>query len=114
MIIVIAPWYFKLINKITGRNYIGQALIVVVVVDSVKTITPETINHERIHIRQFMELLILGFLFLYLWYMIAGYFKYKDWVAAYRNNPFETEAYEFESDLSYLKNRKWYNWRRYI
>ena len=33
---------------------------------------------------------------------------------AYRNIPFERESYEYETDLNYLKNRKFWNWRQFI
>ena len=33
---------------------------------------------------------------------------------AYRNISFEREAYSNEKDLSYLDNRKWFAWIRYI
>ena len=66
------------------------------------------INHERIHLQQQIELLIIPF---YLWYIIhflINYFKYKNWEKAYRNIIFEKEAYNNENDLNYLKKRKRY------
>tara|TARA_R110002012_G_scaffold255010_1_gene434166 strand:- start:2501 stop:2824 length:324 start_codon:yes stop_codon:yes gene_type:complete len=63
------------------------------------------INHERIHLKQQLELLVIGF---YLWYIIEFlvlYVKYKNWNKAYRNISFEQEAYSNESDLMYLKDR---------
>lgn len=64
------------------------------------------INHERIHLRQQRELLIV---FFYLWYgidFLIKYAKYRNWEKAYRNIIFEKEAYGNESNLEYLKNRK--------
>ena len=66
------------------------------------------INHERIHLQQQIELLIIPF---YLWYIIhflINYFKYENWEKAYRNIIFEKEAYNNENDLNYLKKRKQY------
>ncbi|MBA80433.1 MULTISPECIES: hypothetical protein [unclassified Leeuwenhoekiella] len=64
------------------------------------------INHERIHLRQQVELLVLPFYVWYLseytYYRIRGYSKEK----AYRSICFEREAYQFENDLYYLKKRR--------
>ena len=67
------------------------------------------INHEKIHIRQQLELLILPF---YIWYLteyLVRLIQYKDRKKAYFNISFEREAYANEKDFVYLKNRK--NWR---
>jgi hypothetical protein len=64
------------------------------------------VNHEKIHIRQQLELLILPF---YIWYLvdfIFQYYKYKNKHEAYRNIIFEREAYQNEKQLDYLENRK--------
>ena len=70
------------------------------------------INHEKIHIRQQLELLII---FFYLWYVVEyyyWYFKLKDKHLAYRNISFEREAYAMEEDSNYLETRKiWSFWK---
>lgn len=70
------------------------------------------INHEKIHIRQQLELLII---FFYLWYVVEYYYWYlklKDKNLAYRNISFEREAYAMEEDLNYLETRKiWSFWK---
>lgn len=70
------------------------------------------INHEKIHIRQQLELLII---FFYLWYVVEYYYWYlklKDKQLAYRNISFEREAYAMEEDLNYLETRKiWSFWK---
>lgn len=71
------------------------------------------INHEKIHIRQQMELLIF---FFYLWYVIEFYywfFKLKNGHLAYRSISFEKEAYAKEGDFTYLKKRKPFAFLRY-
>lgn len=63
------------------------------------------INHEKIHLRQQLELLVIGF---YLWYFIEfllRFIKFKNWYRAYLNISFEREAYKNENDLNYLKSR---------
>jgi hypothetical protein len=72
------------------------------------------INHERIHLRQQIELLILPF---YIWYVteyLINRLKYKDAKMAYRNISFEREAYANEADLTYLENRPLWNFRKFL
>jgi len=71
------------------------------------------INHELIHLRQQLELFILPFYVLYLLEYLINLFKYKNHNKAYFNISFEKEAYAKEQDLSYLKERSWYNWTKY-
>ena len=71
------------------------------------------INHEKIHIRQQIELLILPF---FIWYGIEFFMKwiiYKDKNVAYRNISFEREAYSNEKDLHYLKQRSFLRFLEY-
>jgi hypothetical protein len=67
------------------------------------------INHEKIHIRQQLELLILPFYILYIGHYLFNLVKYRNHDTAYRNICFEREAYTQESDLNYLK--VWHFWR---
>lgn len=62
-------------------------------------------NHERIHLRQQLELLVVPF---YLWYgfeFLVLWIHHKNAHTAYRNISFEKEAYKNEKDLDYLKKR---------
>lgn len=72
------------------------------------------INHEKIHLRQQLELLIIPF---YIWYLseyYIKYLKYKDPERAYRNISFEREAYENDQNLDYLKTRKLWSFISYL
>lgn len=72
------------------------------------------INHEKIHIRQQLELLIIPF---YIWYLseyYLKYLKYKNPQLAYRNISFERESYANDQNLNYLKKRKFWSFIRYI
>ncbi len=72
------------------------------------------INHEKIHLRQQLELLILPF---YLWYgleFLIRFLHYKKWHSAYKNISFEREAYAKENDLDFLKHRKFWNFLTYM
>ena len=63
------------------------------------------LNHEKIHLRQQLELLVILF---YVWYALEFFIRYldcRDGMMAYRNISFEREAYRRENELNYLKNR---------
>lgn len=64
------------------------------------------LNHESIHTRQMLELLIVGF---YIWYIIEWIVRclqYKNSYEGYRNICFEREAFSHDTNFSYLENRK--------
>lgn len=72
------------------------------------------INHEKIHLRQQMEMLVI---FFYIFYVIEYYywvFRLKNPYQAYRRISFEREAYANENNLSYLQKRKFWNFWKYI
>jgi len=73
-----------------------------------------TINHEKIHIRQQAELLLIGFYVLYAYYWLKARLWYKlSNHEAYMAIPFELEAYACEEDFDYLSNRKRLAWLDY-
>ena len=74
----------------------------------------ETVRHETIHFQQQLELLFVGQWLLYVFYWLKGLIKYKDGAVAYRESPFEREAYENDQNLNYLKNRERFAWRKHI
>ncbi|MDO5616958.1 MAG: hypothetical protein Q4G16_12250 [Cruoricaptor ignavus] len=72
------------------------------------------INHEKIHYRQQMELLVIPF---YIWYVVEFYywnFKLKDSFLAYKRISFEREAFANEHNFSYLKKRKLWSFWKYL
>ncbi len=72
------------------------------------------LNHETIHLKQQLELLIIPF---FVWYgieYIFRLFQYRNQFLAYRNISFEREAYTNDSDLNYTKNRKFWSFLKYI
>jgi hypothetical protein len=75
---------------------------------------PVFINHERIHLRQQLELLIFPFFIWYIVEFLFRYYKYKNFHFAYRNISFEREAYANESNLAYLKNRAVFSFLNYL
>jgi hypothetical protein len=72
------------------------------------------INHEKIHFRQQLELLIVPF---YLWYFIEYLIRllqFRNRKKAYYSISFEKEAYANEKDLEYLKSRSFWRFLRYF
>ncbi|MCO6175458.1 hypothetical protein NHF50_10425 [Flavobacterium sp. NRK F10] len=72
------------------------------------------LNHEKIHIRQQLEMAVV---FFFIWYGIEYLIlllKYKDRFLAYRNISFEREAYKNEKDLDYLQQRSFWNFYKYL
>lgn len=72
-----------------------------------------TLRHESIHIAQYNELFVVGFLVLYFYDWIKGLIKYRDKQVAYYRIRFEQEAYMYDVVDGYLKNRKKHEWRNY-
>lgn len=71
------------------------------------------LNHEKIHLRQQAELLLL---FFYLWYVVEYYaalYRLGDADKAYRSISFEREAYAMERDQYYLSKRKFWAFLHY-
>lgn len=98
-----AVWFF---DKILGMGGGIRALAFwpFIILPSDTVIDDELINHEKIHLRQQLEMLIIPF---YIWYLISLYRN------GYMNISFEKEAYANEDDLNYLKNRKPYSFLKY-
>ncbi len=72
------------------------------------------VRHEKIHLAQQIELLVLPFYLLYLTEYVVKRVYYKNHYLAYKNISFEREAYQHESNPHYLKQRRAYSWIKYI
>jgi hypothetical protein len=72
------------------------------------------INHEKIHIRQQLEFLVV---FFFIWYgveFLIRWVQFKNRYIAYKNIGFEREAYENEKDPGYLKQRSFLVFFKYL
>ncbi|MBX9806883.1 MAG: hypothetical protein K2X95_03690 [Flavobacteriaceae bacterium] len=72
------------------------------------------VNHEQIHLRQQIEMLVIPFLICYFIEFILRLIQYKNRDLAYRNISFEREAYANEKNLNYLKKRSFWNFLKYV
>jgi len=72
------------------------------------------INHENIHLHQQREMLWFPFFLFYILEFIIKLLIYKKPKLAYFNLSFEREAYQNEQNLNYLRQRKFWNFLKYI
>jgi hypothetical protein len=105
-----------IVNKyLLAKGFRGVSIWPFVVMKDKRTAQdPIFINHERIHLKQQLELLILPF---YIWYVVEFFFRYlqvKNFLLAYRNISFEREAYANETDFNFVRKRKFWNFRKYL
>ena len=100
-----------LVNQfLLRKKFTGMAIWPFIIVRS-KQFKQDTafLNHERIHLRQQVEMLVIPFFIWYLVEFLVKLIQFKDRHLAYRNISFEKEAYANEKDLNYLKKRPF--WR---
>ena len=97
------------------KGYTGMAIFPFIILrDTADKNNAMLINHERIHLRQQLELLILPF---FLWYFaeyLLRRIRYKEHFAAYRRIGFEEEAYSNEQNPDYLQTRTFWKFLDYI
>lgn len=103
MIILTNPTLFKILPNPPR----GMALYPFILIRDPKDKDSQTlIHHEKIHLRQQLELLIVPFYILYLINYVINLIKYQSHFQAYLQICFEQEAYVNEQNLQYLKTRK--------
>ena len=112
---IVSPLILSILT-LNNKNVLAMALWPFVIYKDKKTRENTVIqNHEKIHHRQQIELLILPF---YIWYFIeywVGMFKCKfKHEIAYRNISFEMEAYDQERNKDYLKYRPYFSYWKYF
>ena len=97
------------------RGYLGLTIFPFICLKS-KTLKENAvvIHHERIHLQQQLELLIVPFFMMYAFEFLVRLIQYKNWQLAYRNISFEREAYTKEKDLDYLKSRPIWSFMNFI
>jgi len=103
------------IKYFTSKNTAGIAIFPFIILKSKygKHIK-ELIFHEKVHLRQQLEMFVLLF---YIWYGIEFVVKwriYRSWDLTYRNISFEREAYANENNFKYLEKRKFWNFIYYL
>jgi len=107
---------FLIVSKyLIPKGYRGMTVFPFVILRERKDADlPVLMNHERIHIRQQLEFLILPFFVWYFAEYLIRLLQFRDHFLAYRNISFEREAYANERNLSYLKTRNLFQFSKYI
>ena len=72
------------------------------------------VNHERIHLRQQLELLVVPFYVVYGLEFLVRFIIFQNRNKAYRAISFEREAYSNEANLQFLEKRPFWNFMRYF
>ena len=106
--VLIAPKFFR-------KNFIAIAVFPFILLKN-KDLrgNKRLLNHEKIHLRQQVELLIIPF---YIWYLaeyLVRLIQFQNGNLAYMNISFEREAYENDQNLNYLKQRKFFSFLKYM
>lgn len=103
--IIVSNRLTKIFEWILGGGIKAVAFFPFIIMPTSTISNKVLINHEKIHLRQQAELLILPF---YIWYLIAlkrkGYFSIS----------FEREAFSNEKNLDYLKTRRPFAFLKYL
>lgn len=105
-----------LISKyLVPKGYSGITIFPFVLLKYAHLKTNRTlVNHENIHLRQQLEMLVVPFYAVYTIEFLLRLFQYKNWQKAYKNMSFEREAYHHEFDLEYLNKRKFWAFLKYL
>lgn len=106
---------FPFVIKVPWIVYSGMAIFPFILVksDALKNDTT-LIHHEKIHLTQQIELLILPFYVAYLFNYLINLTIYKNHTAAYREIVFEREAYANEGNIHYLSQRSVWSFIKYV
>lgn len=108
---IVWPWLF---NILPTKNYKALAFWPVIFLKSDELKSDQVlINHEKIHLRQQVECLVLPFYLIYFSDYLRLRFKGLNHDAAYRGIIFEREAYTHDGHPDFLKTRRpWATFRK--
>ncbi|WP_196216213.1 MULTISPECIES: hypothetical protein [Myroides] len=112
---LIHPNRILIIKNLLPKQFDGLTIFPFIILKDKQEIDNHIlIQHECIHLKQQLELLIIPF---FIWYVIEftyHFIKNKDSFHAYRCISFEKEAYTHEDTLNYLHNRKSYAFLKFL
>lgn len=104
-----------IIKYIFHSNYVGLSLWPFIILKEFHLKQDQVlVNHEKIHLRQQLEMLVIPF---YVWYLLEWFIRlimYRDSYKAYQNISFEREAYHNEHNPGYLEVRNSYSFIQYL
>ncbi len=77
-------------------------------------VTEDDMTHEFIHIKQWGELLYIGFPLWYVLEWLVRLIQYRNFDKAYKNISLEREAYANDDNSTYLETRKRFAFVKYM
>lgn len=108
-------YWVVVVGNLIPKGFDGISLFPFLLVKNNKLLQLEVfMNHEKIHLKQQLEMLLV---FFYIWYVIEFFIR---WIIcgsrykAYRTLSFEKEAYQNEKNLEYIKTRKPFSFIKYF
>jgi hypothetical protein len=101
-------------SKFRFNQYIAITIWPFIFINVVHKGDTVLVNHEKIHIKQQLELFWLPFFIWYYFEFLCRFIQYRNWQKAYQNISFEREAYRNEYDLNYLNTRKRFAFLKYL
>lgn len=103
---------FRPLRWVVMRSTSAIALWPFIFVRASVSRTSTLLHHERIHLRQQLELLLVFFYVIYLTEYVYFRLRGLDHSKAYRSISFEREAYSMQEDQNYLRERPFFAmWR---
>ena len=97
------------------KGFSGLTIFPFVIVSAKVDLSDKVLmNHERVHLRQQLELAILPFFIWYFFEFLLRLIQFRNRRKAYRNISFEREAYANEGNFEYLQKRKFWCFLKYL
>ncbi len=114
--VIVSPRFFLVLQKVFGFSFHAVALFPVIIVDK-KSIFENKyyMNHEYIHILQYMETGIIGFFIIsIIEFLYAHLFLKKSFIESYYYMSTEQEAHLNDENLAYTEKRRVFSVYRYM
>lgn len=114
--IIVSPFLVKICSKIFGFPCGAFTVFPFIFARDQEILNnKEYINHERIHLYQYIETLIIGLILIAVCeYMYARIFRKMKSLDAYYFMSHEQEAHQNDTNMDYLKQRKLFSLFYYI
>jgi hypothetical protein len=107
--------FYVVSKKLSKSKFKGMAIYPFIIMKHASLRDNEMfVRHEKIHIKQQLELLIIPFFILYGIEYLIRLVQYKNSMKAYLNISFEREAYSNQKNKDYLKKRNPYSFIKYL
>lgn len=108
-------FFIVVFPRLFAKNFRGMSIYPFIFLRDKATLhNPTVIFHERIHLRQQLEMLWIPFFVWYLVEFLIRWVQYRDSHQAYLNICFEREAYSNEKDTDYLNKRSFWRFTKYL